>query len=173
MTQAIRLFHAIDPADNLFCHNIEINKGRLTAVSLARQVHPEWDAMRSPYEAFTMERDKEAAFERVRAAHYSNCPPRMGAIFLFPTHEAAERANRAWWGSRRVILPAHVIMAYRIGQFDSKQLNALPNDWEAAARRYWSGATTEDPWVEVLLDGIAQLEGWERYGRLWGGIGQK
>ena len=162
------MFHAIDPADNLFCHNILIGRGRITAVSLARLLDPNLSGMLSPYEAFTSERRKEDAFERMRAAEFGDCPPRLGSIFLFPTLEAADRANQAWWGGKRVMLPATIIQVNRIGQFDGKQLDASEPDWESAARRYWSQANSADPWHEILVEGAVQLARWEPYGRLFG-----
>lgn len=59
-------------------------------------------------------------------------------------------------------------MPYRIGHFDAKLLDAKPDAWEAAAHQYWSGVMTDDASPEVLLDGVAQLQGWEPYGRLFG-----
>jgi hypothetical protein len=67
--------------DNLFRHNIAINKGRITAVSLARPMHPEWESILSPYEAFTREREKEEVFEKIRASEYDICPTRLGSLY--------------------------------------------------------------------------------------------
>lgn len=162
------LFHAIDPNDGMFCHNIALSKGQLIAVSLARQAHPEWEGILSPYEAFTREREKETIFERVRASIYPNCPPRLGSIFLFPTREAADKANSDWWSNQRQILLAKIVQAPRVGTFDAKLLDATSDEWEKSAHRYWSGEMTYNPSPEVLIDGIVQLYGWESYGRIFG-----
>jgi hypothetical protein len=165
------IYHAIDPSDNLFRHNIAINKGRITAVSLARLVHPEWESILSPYEAFTCEREKEEAFEKIRASEYDNCPTRLGSIFAFPTKETANRSNSLWFNGKRVILEGTVTFASRIGTFDSQLLNARQEDWEVSARTYWSGKLSGDPFPEVLIDGVIQLSGWEPYGLLFAGLG--
>jgi hypothetical protein len=162
------VFHAIDPNDALFAHNIKINCGRITAVSAARQAHPEWEGILSPYEAFTRERAKEECFEKVRATSFPSRPPRLGSIFLFPTQAAADQANCAWWGNRRVILPASVVVALRIGTFDARLLDASADQWESAAARYWSGHHTDNPSPEILLDGVVLLKGWEPYGTFFG-----
>lgn len=162
------MFHAIDPADNMFCHNILLSKGRIVAVSYARRNDPNLAGMVTPYEAFTSEREKEEVFERIRSAEFSNCPPRLGSIFLFRTKEAADRANERWWDNKRVMLPATIMHASRTGEFDGAHLNAVKPEWESAAKRYWSGAQSNEPWPEVLVEGVVQVQGWEPYGRLFG-----
>lgn len=161
-------FHAIDPSDGMFSHNIFLSKGRVVAISLVRANTPGGTGMMSPYEASTSHKDKEEAFERVRASDFPDLPPRLGAIYLFPSIEAANSANELWWSSKRVVLKAEIVLAQRIALVDSKLLNALPQDWESAARLYWSGEMTAEPAPEILLDGVIQLQGWEPYGRLFG-----
>jgi hypothetical protein len=162
------VFHAIDPADDMFCHNIQLSKGRIIAVSYARSTDRNLSGMVSPYEAFTAERDKEDVFESIRRAEFSACPSRLGSIFLFATKAAADRANERWWNNKRVILPASITLATRKGEFDGAHLNAVKAEWEPAARKYWSGAQSNDPWPEVLVEGVVQVQGWEAYGRLFG-----
>jgi hypothetical protein len=115
----------------------------------------------SPYEAFTRERPKEECFEQLRAREFPGCPSRLGCIFLFPTRESAEARNAAWWNGARVILEARIVSAASAGIFDARQLDAPADQWEPAARRYWSGDLTADPRPEVLVDGEVQLVGWE------------
>ncbi|MDE3225327.1 MAG: hypothetical protein KGO52_04245 [Nitrospirota bacterium] len=160
------LFHAIDPRDGMFCHNIKLSAGRLTAVSFVRSAVPEWSGMRSPYEAFTRETEKEDFFEAVRARGFPSAPPRKGALFLFASIEDAATANASWWQDQRVILPAQIVQASRVGAFDASQLDAPRERWEAAACSYWAGETTGRPRIEVLVDGIVQLQGWEPFAKL-------
>ena len=162
------MFHAIDPNDGMFCLKIKLSKWQLVAISLARQSHPEWQGIVSPYEAFHRDREKEAVFERIRAIDFPSCPPRLGAIFLFPTEDAANRANRDWWSGARIMLPATITFALRQGELDAKLLEVPREDWEAAATRYWSGDRVQEPAPEMLIDGIVQLEGWEPYAKLFG-----
>jgi hypothetical protein len=166
------VYHAIDPADKLFCHNIAINAGKVTAVSLARLAHPEWSGMLSPYEAFTREGEKEKVFENVRLSEFDTCPPRLGSIFAFPTQEAAARCNDLWWQGKRVILEAAIIQVYRIGVFDSHHLNAQRESWLTNARKYWSAELSDAPSPEVIIEGTIILLGWEPYGLLFGGLGK-
>jgi hypothetical protein len=167
------LYHVIDPNDGLFCHNIAINSGRIVAVSLARLAYSDWNGILSPYEAFTREREKEDAFEKIRVSEFDTCPPRLGSIYAFPSNETAARANKLWWGGRRVILEATVMQANRIGIFDARHLDASRENWEISARSYWSAKLSDDPFPEVLIEGVIQLSGWEPYGgRLFGGLGK-
>jgi hypothetical protein len=160
------LFHAIDPSDGMFCHNIKLSTGRLTAVSFVRAAVPEWSGMRSPYEAFTRETEKEDFFEAVRAQGFPAAPPRKGALFLFASAQDAAAANASWWQGQRVILPAQIMQASRVGPFDATQLDVPRERWETAACSYWAGETTDHPRIEVLVDGIVQLQGWEPFAKL-------
>jgi hypothetical protein len=166
MLAARPVYHAFDPNDWMFRHNIKISHGHMTSVSLARANDPSLTWMRAPYELYGGNQEKEAVFETVRVAEFDCCPPRLGSLYLFPTKEDADRANVKWWNNQRILLLAQVVHANRMGRFDSKQLDALQSDWEAAARRYWSGMETSEPLREVLVDGAIQLQGWEQYGHI-------
>lgn len=159
------LYHAFDPDDWLFGHNLRIGGGRIVANSYGRNTGTLPEGILSPYEAFMAEREKEEAFEWVRAAKFANRPPRLGSIFLFPDKHTADTANEAWWGGRRILLPARVLTARRVGVFDSRKLDAERDAWLGAARDYWGGVHTENPLLEVLLEGVIRLSGWEPYGR--------
>ncbi len=156
-------YHALDPADELFCHNVKIANGRIIAVSFLKAGDPNLVGALSPYQAFTRERPKEEVFEHIRAKEFPNCPSRLGAIFLFDDLDLANKANATWWHGKRVILPANVIEARFIGRYDSKHLDTSAHECKDAARKYWSGILTVNPTPEVLVSGIVQLYGWEPY----------
>lgn len=158
-------YHAIDPHDNIFCNNVFVGKGIVTAISAMRGSTPAYAGFRSPYEAFTRERPKEDAFEAIRSKEYPDAPPRMGALFLFDSLSSAEQANATWWQGQRIVLQAQILFAHRFGKFDSQWLNASKDQWESAARAYWSGSMSNAPQIEALVDGMVQLIGWEPYGR--------
>lgn len=162
-------FHAIDPRDEIFCHNVGLAEGLLTAVSLRREAMPELAGMRSPYEVYTLEAEKEAVFEAVRVKEFPHAPSRMGAIYLFASAEDAAAANEKWWQGARVVLAASIIGASRFGSFDAAHLDAPAEGWDAAARSYWRGHFTEQPQTEVIVEGVVQLYGWEPYARLLSG----
>ena len=113
-------FHAFDPDDRLFSHNIFVGKGRIPSASAMRNVQlPGWEGLMSPYQMFTTERPKEETFERIRAREFPDRPTREGAIFLFPRLEDAERANAEWWGNKQV---------------GSRRPSSSPPSWECLMR---------------------------------------
>lgn len=156
-------YHAIDPADELFCHNVKIANGRIIAVSFLKAGDPNLVGALSPYQAFTRERPKEKVFESIRLEEFQNCPSRLGSIFVFDDLDLANKANATWWHGKRIILPTNVIEARSISRYDSKHLDTSAHEWEDAARKYWSGILTAAPTPEILVDGIVQLYGWEPY----------
>ncbi len=159
-------FHAFDPADRMFSHNIYVGKGRVPAPCAVRHADPALAGIVSQYEAFTCERAKEDCFEQVRAREYPEQPLRLGSIFLFTTRDTADTCNAEWWSGARVILEARIVSAVSAGIFDARQLDAPPDQWEAAARRYWAGKLMTDPRPEVVVCGTIQLVGWELHARL-------
>ena len=165
-------FHALDTEDIVACHNIALSKGLMESVSAYRRKRPEMAGVRTKYEALNENREKEAAFERIRAACYPDCPSRLGALFLFPNRETAKSANISWWNQKRAILAATIVEAYRIGIFDCGLLVAEQDEWDTAAHRYWSGQPSAIPMQEIVLDGTIQLHDYEPYAKLITGIRQ-
>lgn len=158
-------YHAIDPANEIFRHNIKIGNGRISSVSFLKTEDPRLEGVLSPYQAFTSERPKEEVFERIRKEAFQDRPSRLGAIFLFENLDLAKEANMIWWHGKRVILSAKIIEAHCIGRYDLKHLDTSPQKWEDAARKYWSGILTPKPVPEVLVKGIVQLCEWEQYAK--------
>lgn len=165
MATDTQFFHAIDPRDQIACHNLFVGNGGITSISFVRAQVPEWSGMRSPYEAFNSEGEKEKIFEGVRGQAFPTAPPRLGALFLFGSADDAAAANERWWQGHRVVLPASILMATRFGTFDASHLNATRDRWESAAYAYWSGQRMPAAQIEVLVEGRIQLQGWEQYAR--------
>lgn len=159
-------YHAIDSTNEIFCHNIKLNDGRVISASFLKAEDPKLEGVVSPYQAFTREHAKEKVFEKIRKETFRDCPSRSGALFLFENLDLAKEVNMIWWDGKRVILSAKIIEAGCIGRYDSKHLDTLPQKWTDAARKYWSGILTPKPVPEVLVNGIVQLYGWEQYARL-------
>jgi hypothetical protein len=159
-------FHAFNPTDPMFRHNLYVGRGRLSSASAVRDADPALAGIMSPYQALTQHREKEECFEQVRLREFPELPTRLGCIFLFLTREGADRGNAEWWNGVNVILEARIVSAVSVGTFDARQLEALSDQWEAAARRYWAGEFTADPRPEVVLCGTIQLAGWEPHARL-------
>lgn len=160
------LFHAFDPSDRAFSMNLVAWKGRLVAVSTLRRADPALLEAVSPYEAFKRGDEKEACFEFVRVQQFPMLPSRLGCLFLFLSREDADACNAKWWKGARVIVEGRIQSAQSAGIFDSRHLDTAADQWEAAARRYWTGDLMADPRREVLVDGEVQLVDWEQHARL-------
>lgn len=158
-------YHVIDPADEIFCHNIKLCNGWIASASFLRAEDPSLGGVVSRYQALTTEQPKERVFERIRKENFQDCPSRLGAIFLFENLDLAEEANMIWWHGKRAVLSAKIIEARCIGRYDLKHLDASPQEWEDAAYKYWSGILTLKPVPEVLVNGIIQLYKWEQYAK--------
>jgi hypothetical protein len=161
------LFHAIDPDDVILCHNLNLSNGLLTSASLLRAASPSLHGLRSPYEALTGEAEKEQFFEQVRASSFSHLPSRLGALFLFASSLDAQSANERWWAGKRRIFSAKIVIAQRLGAFDSVHLDQPRSSWNEGALLYWSGAQSVAPRAEIVLEGSVQLQGWEALATPW------
>lgn len=150
----------------MFRNNIQVNGGRIVAISFARDFGALPVGTVSPYEAYMTEGAKEEVFERVRANEFPDCPTRLGSNFLFPDRETADMANQQWWSGQRILLPARILHAERFGAFDSLKLNAKRDVWVEAARDYWGGSCCPDSFLEVIVEGVVQLYDWESYGHI-------
>jgi len=111
----------------------------------------------SPYQAYHHDREKEKVFEKIRVTHYSVCPSRMGAIFLFPDLETAKLANQQWWKNKRNLYGAEIENGSRVMIADSKWLNCNNNEYEKNAHYYFQEKQTPNPLMEVVVMGVVEL----------------
>jgi len=167
------LFHGFrrdenDPRYHVFANNVLVADGHLQATSTYRRLHPANRGVVAPYEALTVHKEKEAAFERIRAEHFPRCPSRLGALFLFESHEAANAGNANFFGGQLTILEAELVNVHAIGRFDMRLLEIKEDRWDEFAHHYWSGHASTEPLWEVVLDGSIRLRGWEPYGKRLG-----
>ncbi len=153
-------FHLIDPHDQFETWNLRAYRGQIWSAAYTRRNTDQHDA-RSPYERLNAQQDKELVFEEVRTVHFPLLPSRLGSLFLFVSRETAARMNSAWWSGKRVVCRAEVIeYESEPVAHDASLLNCRRNDWYSNAKFYWSGRRTEDPIIEVLVDGFVYIPGW-------------
>jgi len=117
----------------------------------------------SPYAVWKLRDPKEKLFEQIRKDQFPDRCSRSESVFLFGSHEDAQRANTEWFDGGHVILEAHLVGPGRITSHDAIHLNACEEDWPNSARKYWSGVFTETPLIEVLAECNVRLTGWEPY----------
>lgn len=152
------------PDSQVFCHNLTLNNGSLTAESYRRLSSSGLinHGFQTLYEMFNVEKEKEESFDSVRRQLFPHRPSRLGSIFLFEDRETAEDCNRQWWQDARTIFEAEIIEG-TFGRFDGAYLDSERQHWEAAARMYWTGSRSDSPRVEVVVQGVVQLHGYERF----------
>lgn len=120
------------------------------------------EGVTTPYAALHQDREKEALWERIRSKEFPARPSRMNAMFLFISRADAETAMGTWFlGQDRDLLAIQVPRTSNLHIADSKHLNAAKSDWEAAARSYWAGHHTAEPFLEGVLYGKAFIHNWQ------------
>lgn len=152
----MQLYHALNGTDWMLINNLKVGNGVIFSASFTGL-----SGATTKYQAFNNQRDKEYIFESIRRTEFLSCPSRMGALFCFTNEHDANQANEKWWDNSRKIVKAELRQNNAIGIFDSKQLDATAAEWESAARRYFSGAQTENPFLEVVINGMIYIHGWE------------
>ncbi|MET3585842.1 hypothetical protein ABID21_001951 [Pseudorhizobium tarimense] len=151
-------YHGTRKSD-FFIHNVKVGKGWFRSASASAKVAG-LENVTTPYALFHRDGDKEAVWERVREQNFPDRPPRLKAIFMFASLADAESSE--WFkGEDRALIAVKVPVSENIHVADASWLDSPRSEWETCARRYWEGALTEHPKLEVLLDGSAYAEEWE------------
>ena len=166
---AFKFYHAVPtdrttPDSLVFCHNLTLNNGELIAESYKRipgSGHLN-HGFQSLYEMFNVEKEKEECFESIRGRLCPHRPSRLGSIFLFDDRTKAEECNLQWWQGSRSILEAEIVEG-TFGRFDGKHLDSRRQNWQTAALMYWKGMRSDSPRIEVVVQGIVQLHGFEQF----------
>jgi hypothetical protein len=150
-------------------HNARLGEG-ITATISALAASPGMEGVVTPYSLLRKDAEKEQVFEAIRQQHFPSHPSRNKALFAFESKAAAERGLREWFPgeSRRIVEVRLVAGLSRSHRADARWLDRGPADWDESARRYWAGALTPDPRLEVVIDGAVYLPEWTTF-PLWGG----
>ncbi len=152
--------------NSLVFHNARLGEGIFWGASATAQL-PGLQNVISPYAAYHADREKEAVFEGVRACEFPGRPSRMKAFFLFDSLTRAEEAQRSWFGQEdRIVVETRIVAGSNRHRADARLLDAHKADWEANARRYWSGEVTADPRPEVIVHGLLYFPEWEKFSLL-------
>lgn len=141
----------------LIRHNSRLTGGWLRSASMERKV-PGLEWVTTPYSAGHKDVEKEAYWEKIRLDLFPGKPSRDGAFFVFGTREDADRARKRWFpDTARQLLEIRIPKVTNLHVADTAHLDSLPENWEAAARRYWAGELSEDldaSIPEIIVDGI-------------------
>ena len=149
-------------ADGITLHNAWIGKGWMASAAFASAVTG-IPGIGSPYTLMGLNRQKEEVWERVRQQVAPHAPQRTSAFYAFASRDHAERAQEEWFpGQRRHLLRVELHLGrVEACLADARWLDRPEAEWEAAARRYWTGAVTPDPRPEVICFGQVFFPDWE------------
>jgi hypothetical protein len=148
---------AADPSNLMFINNLKVCKGVFHSPSFLRAIDENLKNAVSMYEAVHTDRKKEAVFEKVRAEHYSYCPSRMGAIYLFQDIDTALKANEKWWSNKRHIYSTRIREGSIVLIADSQWLNCTELDYENNAHMYFQESKTDNPLIELVIMGTIEV----------------
>jgi hypothetical protein len=156
-------FWHLTPPRGLIQHNAGVGKGVVSSVSVIARM-PGLEAAVTPYSVSRRQDEKEVVWEVVRAQSFGQRPSRMKSLYCFDSKQLAESALRAWFPNEaREILRLRIIAGANIARCDAAWLDGYPVDWQQRARSYWSGDITDEPFVEVIVDGYVYFPDWERF----------
>lgn len=142
-------------------HNARMGKGLVATVS-AIAMMPGLEQAVTPYSLLNVHPEKEDVWERTRKAHFAHLPSRQKAFFCFRTEADARRVQ--WFsGKDRELLRVQMTEAAQAFAADSRLLDATPDNWESAARSYWSGDLTSEPLEEVIVHGQFYMPDWQSF----------
>lgn len=148
---------ASDSNDKIFKHNLKICKGVFQSPSYLAAIDENLKNIVSPYQVYHQDKAKEAMFEEIRKSFYPARPSRMGAIYLFPYLEAAEIANKKWWGNQRNLYETKIMNGSIVMVADSEWLNCNKESYEANAHNYFQEKESQNPLLEVIVMGVVEV----------------
>ena len=154
-------WHVVSWPAHLF-HNAPLRQGLVSTVSRMSAENP---GMVTVNDLRPKVGDFEQVLEKIRAAEFSDKPPRRGVIYLFNSEAIAQAAAQAWWpGKRTWIVRARVLeKESRIHKGHLGWFEEPKNLWDEAARGYWRGDQNSRPpghW-EYFVDGTIFFPDWE------------
>ncbi|MFO1261211.1 MAG: hypothetical protein U1E68_09085 [Sphingomonadaceae bacterium] len=155
-------FHLTEASNSLVMHNARIGSGVLLSVSAIANMPGLAGAITS-YAAFNSEQEKEAYWEKVRAASFSQLPSRLKSFYCFEDRSNAEAANKKWFNDDRAILELRIIHGSQIARVDTQWLNCNEEKWPHHSKEYWSGTMTNDPFVEIIVSGCMYFPDWKNF----------
>ncbi|WP_416066090.1 hypothetical protein ACK9YZ_06985 [Rhizobium sp. ZK1] len=154
------IFWYTDPS-GIVLSNAKLNEGWTESVSSFSD-RTGLEGATTPYAALHLDREKEALWEKIRADEFPDRPTRLKALFLFVSRADAETAMQTWFrGQDRDFLAIQVPKTSNLHVGDSKHLDAAQSDWDSAARSYWAGHHTAEPFLEGVLYGKAFVHNWQ------------
>lgn len=144
-------WHFADPNSDIF-HNAFLGKGYTASISA--YAHGEFEQVVTRYASFNAEQNKERLFEEIRAVNYPDCPTRLKAFYCFAFKDDADRTKDNWYGAQpKELVEVQILNTASVHVADSKLLDCHPDQWINNAHRYWQREFTNDPLLEIVIQG--------------------
>ena len=156
--------------NSFLLNNVYLSEGLLLSMSVMNRM-PGLDGAVTLHSAKARSDDKEQMWEHGRLRINPNLPSRIGATYLVETEEGAKLIEERWFGGQeRLHLKANVVAGSKVFHGDATWLEASKEQWEESAERYWRGQRTDNPIMEVIIDGAVYFPGWRErpFGRIVG-----
>lgn len=149
--------------DSLLLHNVPLGNGIAPTISFMVNQGGLKGAV-TPYAAARGDSPKEELWEEVRKRVAPTSPTRIGAMFLIDSEASAAEINERWFrGENRHLLRARVVGGIsKVAKVDANWLDGLEPTWRERAAKYWSGAISETPRPEIIVEGVVYFPDWEQ-----------
>ncbi len=152
-------YHLADPNSSLLW-NARLSEGLVPSVSLTATAEG-LENVTTLYHVGSAQDPKELVWEEIRQVEFPCRPSRRKALFLFDELNAARLAQEVWFPNEtRYLLESRVVLPSLVHTADTRWLDTYEHQWESAARNYWSGVMTDNPFAEVVVHGMAYFPGW-------------
>ncbi|WP_203250059.1 DUF2441 domain-containing protein [Cysteiniphilum marinum] len=161
------VFHALD---DMGVHNLNIRQGVIYSPSFLNLLVGYNSSL---YANFNNNQEKENVFESIRQEYYPLMPSRLDSLYCFNDYETANKMNIDWWGGSRKIFKVRILSREEIDipidtnnfrlNYDEFDLNILDLNisHKEMAHKYFSKKYTDNPVLEVLINGCVKAVDYE------------
>jgi len=145
---------------DVFYHNVNLGEGILATVSLIAYSET-INGFQTPYSFSRINDEKEMVFEQVRESLYPHLPSRFKSLYVFDLIETADKAKEEWFvNNQKDILECRIVDGSVLHRADATWLECSKPHWGENAKKYWSGETSDSPFIEVLVHGLVYFPKW-------------
>lgn len=152
------IFYHLTEKNGILQWNAKLHKGLVRSISheLATGIVPSGAV--TAYGYGNQNSETEVLWEKTRQTQFAYRPTRKNALFLFDTREDAQRAQEDWFRDEaRSLVRARIVAWSAWHRGDARWLDEPSAE---TARSYWRGDMTEDPRVEIVVDGQVYFPDW-------------
>ena len=155
------VFYHLAYSESTLLWNARLSEGLVPSVSLTATAEG-LENVTTFYHAGSAQDPKELLWEEIRQVEFPYRPSRRKALFLFDELNVARLAQKVWFPNEtRYLLKSRVVLPSLVHRADTRWLDTYEHQWQSAARNYWFGVMTDDPFPEVIVHGMAYFPDWK------------